>query len=76
MISIYLFILRHQNQKKNSYIDVHQKKKLDDLKYKSYLKWCEKENEIPIDKRGFEDIRNKEKSLYEGLEKHGINKFE
>lgn len=61
--------------KNNPYITQHQKKMKDDYLYKKYLKWCEVNGQIPIDKVGFENIRKNEKALFESLHKEGIHPY-
>ncbi len=57
----------------NSYIKIHQKKISDDERYKQYLEWCKEKGQLPMDKKGFEEIRDNEKALYEKFNKIGIN---
>ena len=57
----------------NSYINIHQKKISDDEHYKQYLDWCKEKGQMAMDKKGFEEIRNNEKALYEKFNKIGIN---
>lgn len=40
-------------QRKNAYIEKHKRKMKNDTDYEKYLKWCEKEVKIPMDKEVF-----------------------
>lgn len=76
LLSIVLTVVQVRNRFKNTYIDKHKVKVKDDIKYAKYLKWCEINNEVPVDKLGFEDIRKREKDLYENLDRVGIKKID
>lgn len=57
----------------NSYIKIHQKKMIDDERYKLYLEWCKEKGQLAMDKNGFEELRNQEKEFYESFKKMGIS---
>lgn len=40
-------------EKRNAYIEKHKRKIKNDTDYEKYLKWCEKEAKIPMDKQVF-----------------------
>lgn len=50
-------------KKENHYIKIHQQKMNDDQKYSEYLEFCKRNGEIPMEKSGFRELRNKEKDL-------------
>ena len=60
----FLFSFLHQgyvNNKSNPYIEKHKQKNNNDYYYNSYLKWCEKNNEIPMNKQVFiKEVEDKE----------------
>ena len=57
----------------NSYINIHKKKISDDERYTQYLEWCKKNGQVAMDKKGFEEIRDNEKALYEKYHRIGIS---
>lgn len=40
-------------QKRNAYIEKHKRKIRNDTDYEKYLDWCEKNNQIPMNKEVF-----------------------
>lgn len=51
-------------QKRNAYIEKHKRKMKNDSDYKKYLNWCEKNNQIPMNKDIFiKEIEEKEKYI-------------
>lgn len=40
-------------QRRNAYIEKHKRKIKNDTDYENYLKWCEKNNQIPMNKDVF-----------------------
>lgn len=57
---------------KNKYIEIHEKKILDDKEYDEYLEWCKMKGEIAVDKEGYDEHRMKEYLMYRKLIKYGI----
>lgn len=57
---------------KNKYIEIHEKKIIDDKEYNEYLEWCKMKGEIAVDKEGFDEHRMKEYLMYRKLIKFGI----
>lgn len=48
----------------NPYIDFHKRKLLNDEYYDKYLKWCEKQGELPMNKQVFiKEVEDKEKYI-------------
>lgn len=45
---------------KNHYIEEHKKKMDDDRLYNEYLNFCRENNEVAMDRKGFEDLRRNE----------------
>ena len=43
--------MRKEKRNENFYIDYHTKKLEADRQYKSYLKWCYKKGEVPMNKK-------------------------
>ena len=51
-------------QKRNAYIEKHKRKIKNDSDYKKYLDWCEKNNQIPMNKDIFiKEVEEKEKYI-------------
>lgn len=61
---------------KNRYIEIHQKKVLDDNEYNEYVEWCKEKGEIAVDKEGYDEHRMKEYLMYRKLIKFGIKGLE
>lgn len=57
---------------KNRYIEIHEKKLVDDNEYTEYLEWCKMKGEIAVDKEGYDEHRMKEYLMYRKLIKYGI----
>lgn len=57
LIGFISYVIR--KYKPNSYIMRHKRYIKDDSDYSEYLQWCLKNEEIPMNEVGFEDIRNK-----------------
>lgn len=57
---------------KNKYIEIHEKKIVDDKEYNEYLEWCKMKGEIAVDKEGYDEHRMKEYLMYRKLVKYGI----
>ena len=79
-VTIYLFSRRKALKKtrpvapKNKYIEIHEKKIIDDTMYNDYLEWCKAKGEIAVDKEGYDEHRMKEYMMYKKLMKFGIKK--
>lgn len=51
-------------QKRNAYIEKHKRKMKNDYDYNKYLDWCEKNNQIPMNKDVFiKEVEEKEKYI-------------
>lgn len=57
---------------KNKYIEIHEKKIIDDKEYNEYLEWCKMKGEIAVEKEGYDEHRMKEYLMYRKLIKFGI----
>lgn len=52
------------HQKRNAYIEKHKRKMKNDSDYEKYLDWCEKNNQIPMNKEVFiKEVEDKEKYI-------------
>lgn len=67
------FVNLFQKHPNNSYVQSHQKKIKDDNQYQQYLEWCKEKGQVAMNKKGFEEIRNNEKALFEKFNQIGIN---
>lgn len=72
-IGFYFLIkaINNSGKTKNKYIQMHQKKMYDDAMYNQYLEFCKMHGELPMEKEGFHELRNKEKE-FEGKIKNAI----
>jgi hypothetical protein len=68
-VLIYNMFKKPDKERSNHYINVHAKKLKDDKLYKEYIDWCFKQGEAPMDKKGFDSIRDKEQKIYELMNK-------
>lgn len=78
ILTVFLFSKRNASKKtppishKNKYIEIHEKKIIDDNEYNDYLEWCKMKAEIAVDKEGYDEHRMKEYLMYRKLIKYGI----
>ena len=72
VIGLILWIKRLENARKpktegekmaNPYIIEHERKLIDDGIYQEYVDWCMFHGELPMEKKGFDEIRMKEWEL-------------
>ncbi|MDQ1160895.1 hypothetical protein QE422_001263 [Chryseobacterium sp. SORGH_AS 447] len=54
---------QHKQRFANPYIDAHREKMRDDKLYNDYLEFCKLHGELPMDKKGFRDLRSREEDL-------------
>lgn len=47
----------------NPYVIEHERKMIDDSVYEEYIEWCKFHGELPMEKKGFDEIRMKEWEL-------------
>lgn len=64
-IGFYFLIksINNSGKTKNKYIQMHQKKMHDDAMYNQYLEFCKMHGELPMEKEGFFELREKEANL-------------
>lgn len=54
---------RKPKDERNKYIVEHEKKLKDDAVYDEYMEWCKFHGELPMEKAGFDELRQKEWKL-------------
>lgn len=59
----FAFFWKAKEKKRNPYIEKHSQKIDDDNKYFEYLNWCAKKGEIPMDKKEWGEITDREKYI-------------
>ena len=53
----------------NPYVIEHERKIIDDSVYSEYIEWCKFHGELPMEKKGFDEIRMKEWKLKQAVRK-------
>ena len=53
----------------NPYVLEHERKLIDDEVYDEYIEWCKFHGELPMEKKGFDEIRMKEWKLQQQIRK-------
>ena len=78
VIGLILWVKRLNNARKpktegekmaNPYVIEHERKMIDDSVYQEYMDWCKFHGELPMEKKGFDEIRMKEWKLKQQIKK-------